>query len=101
MKTKLLRKIRREARNIFYNKISRFGTTNGEVTLLRYDASYEWAVGWVFGEQLDYHEDRDKIVCKIARLLWKREKRKFWYSKLRPAGKGGRNDRRQIDKGRC
>ena len=89
MKIKLLRKIRSEARDIFDDKLSCFETTNGEVTRLRYNASYKWAVDWMFGERLDYHEDRGKIVCKIARLLWKREKREFWYCKLRPAGKGG------------
>lgn len=89
MKIKLLRKIRREARDIFDDEISRFETINGKVTCLRYNASYKWAVYWMFGERLDYREDRCKIVCKIARLLWKREKREFWYRKLRPAGKGG------------
>ena len=89
MKAKLLRKIRRDARDIFDDKISCFETTNGEVTRLRYDASYKWAVDWMFGERLDYREDRGKIVCKIARLLWKREKREFWYGKLRPAGRRG------------
>ena len=88
MKVKLLCKIRREARDIFDDKISRFETTNGEVTRLCYDASYEWAVDWMFGEQLDYHKDKGKIVCRIARLLWQREKREFWYRKLRLVGKG-------------
>ena len=99
MKVKLLRRIRREAEDIF-DDILLFGTTNGEVTRIRYKESYRWAISWMLGKRLDYQDDRVKIVCKIARLLWKREKREFWHRKLRPAGKGGAEWASQQQKSR-
>lgn len=86
MKTKLLRKIRRKALRIFNSELTVFETTNGEVTRLKHTSSYKWAFEWMFFQRLDYTKDMNKIVCKIARLLWKREENEFWKNKLRKKG---------------
>ena len=86
MKTKLLRKLRREARWIIDAKLFKFTTTNGEVTGLSYDHDYKWALAWMFRERLDYYEDRAKIVSVVTRLAWKYHNREFWQRKLRTGG---------------
>ena len=88
MKVKLLRRIRREAQRIFDCKLTRFTTTNGEVTGLGYSEPYEWAFTWMLLQHLDYNKDQSRIVHKIARMLWVRQEKDSWTRKLRPRNKG-------------
>lgn len=83
MKVKLLRKVRRRAEYIFYDRIFRFTTTNGRVTGLSYDLDYEWAIEWMFDERLDYQKDAKKIIRKISHLLWEHSAREYWTGKLK------------------
>jgi hypothetical protein len=83
MKIKLLRKVRREAKHIFYDRLYSYTTTNGIVTTLRYDPDYIWAIRWIMGERLDNRNDEDRIIRKIGRLLWERSERKYWHKKLK------------------
>ena len=82
MKTRLLKKVRKVARRIFKNKLRRFETTWGRVCGISFAHGYAWAFDWLMGERLDYYEDMDKIIAKIARLLWKREEREYWRRRL-------------------
>lgn len=83
MKTKLLRKVRREARYIFYNRLFSYATTNGKVTRLEYDPDYTWAIRWIMGERLDNRNDEERIISKICRSLWEHSGRKYWHKKLK------------------
>lgn len=85
MKIKLLRKVRKEAAFVFDIKLSVFETCNGRVTRIKYAHSYKYALEWIFGERLDYEKDRGKIVCKIARLMWRDHLREEWRTKLKKA----------------
>jgi hypothetical protein len=89
MKTKLLRKVRREARYIFYNRLFSYATTNGEVTRLKYDPDYTWAIRWIMGERLDNRNDKERIISEICRLLWGRSGRKYWHKKLKKEARDG------------
>ena len=82
----LLGKIRDEAAHILDFKLKEFSTTNGEVTSITNPIEYGWAFDWMLNERLDLVKDRQKIVSKIARMLWKREKREHWTKKLRGDG---------------
>lgn len=82
----LLGKIRDEAAHILDFKLKEFSTTNGEVTSITNPIVYGWAFDWMLNERLDLVKDRQKIVSKIARMLWKREKREYWTKKLRGDG---------------
>lgn len=89
--TRLLGKIRSEAKTILILRLHKFETTNGEVTGIGHPTEYGWAFKWMLGERLDYEKDRAEIICKIARLLWKREKREYWRKKLR--GESGSDEK--------
>ena len=82
----LLGEIRDEAAHILDFKLKEFSTTNGEVTSITHPIEYRWAFDWMLNERLDLVKDRQKIVSKIARMLWKREKREYWTKKLRGDG---------------
>ena len=83
MKTKLLRKVRREAR-FELGRLTAFGTENGRVFRLRYPIGRGWVYDWMFGKRLDiYGNIRDEFfaVCKIARILWRQELKAKWAKK--------------------
>ena len=82
----LLGNIRDEAAHILDFKLKEFQTTNGKVTRIKNPIEYDWAFDWMLCERLDLVKDRQKIVSKIARMLWKREKREYWTKKLRGDG---------------
>ena len=82
MKTRLLKKVRNKARGILEDKLWRFKTSWGRVHGISFAHGYAWAFDWLMGERLDYYEDMDKIIAKIARLLWKREEREYWRRRL-------------------
>lgn len=83
MQTKLLKKVRRYAENLLENDLTRFETENGRVTGISYTHEFRWAFYWLLGERLDYHADREKIVCTIARIAWDKFLRDKWTRKLR------------------
>ena len=87
MKTKLLRKLRREAESLIDSKLFRFRTEWGIVTALSYAHDYAWAFEWMFRKRLDYYEDHAKIVNVVTRLAWNHHNREFWQRKLRTGGK--------------
>lgn len=77
MKTKLLRKVRRQARYELQS-LTAFGIENGRVYRLRYPIGRDWVYDWMFGMRIDiYGNSHDEFfaICKIARLLWQRELR--------------------------
>ena len=88
MKVKLLRKMRSYARWLIVKKLHRFETTWGKVTCISYSPEYKWAFDWMFGQWLDYHADRSKIVSKVSRKAWKHGERDRWVAKLRKPKKG-------------
>lgn len=88
MKIKLLRKVREVAADVFDTKCIVFQTCNGKVERLKYACGYEYAFDWMFGERLDYYKDHEKIVGKIARLMWRDHLRDYWRSKIRSKEKG-------------
>jgi hypothetical protein len=83
MRTRLLKKVRRYAEALFDTKLTRFKTENGRVTGISYVHEFKWAFYWLLGERLDYHDDREKIVCIIARIAWDRFLRDKWTRKMR------------------
>ena len=87
MKVKLFRRILREAKYIFEDKLTRFTTQYGRVIGLGYARDFNWAFDWMFRERLDYDEDRHFMIHKIARLLWKRELRDMWKKKIKREAK--------------
>lgn len=86
MKTRLLSRVRYAAQRIFDTKLLTFGTVYGRVNRIRRTIGYDWAFMWMMDERLDYYADQKKIVCTIARLLWKRELCRYWYNKLKKGG---------------
>lgn len=85
MKTKLLRKVRRRAREEL-GRLSGFGTTNGRVSRLIYPIGRDWVYEWMFGEKLDIYgnlDDEQIVIHKIARILWRRELKEYWAKKSR------------------
>lgn len=83
MRTRLLKKVRRYAETLFDTKLTRFQTENGRVTGISYVHEFEWAFYWLLGKRLDYHADRGKIACTIARIAWDGFLRDKWTRKLR------------------
>lgn len=88
MKTKLFRKVLRQARYEL-EMLSAFGTENGRVYRLRYPVGRDWVYDWMLGRRLDiFGNPRDELfaIHKIARILWKRELKEYWARKLREKG---------------
>lgn len=83
MRTRLLKKVRHYAEVLFYTKLTRFQTENGRVAEVSYVSEFKWAFYWLLGKRLDYHADRGKIVCTIARIAWDRFLRDKWTRKMR------------------
>lgn len=68
---------------VFYTKLKGFKTEYGRVSEFYYVREFEWAFSWLPGKRLDYHADRMKIVCTIARIAWDKFLRDKWTRKLR------------------
>lgn len=84
MRVKLLRRVRREA-CYAVQEISALGTENGRVVRIRYPIGRTWVYEWMLGERIDIYEseeDRMFAICKIARILWRRELRDYWIKKI-------------------
>ena len=84
MKTRLLKKIRAQARIIFNYKLDSMRQCWGKVVGIAWHGDYGWAFEWMMGKRLDYNKDKQKIIYEIARRLWKRKGREYWQRKLRP-----------------
>ena len=83
MRTRLLKKARSYAETLFDTKLTRFKTENGRVTGISYVYEFKWAFYWLIGKRLDYHADRGKIVCTIARIAWDKFLRDKWTRRMR------------------
>lgn len=84
MKTKLLRKVLREASCELW-RLTAFGIENGRIYRLRYPAGRDWVYDWMFGERLDIYgnsRDRQFAIHKIARILWRHELKDYWTKKV-------------------
>lgn len=90
MKTKLFRKVLRQAKHEL-EKLSTFGTKNDRVCRLRYPTGRGWVYDWMLGRNLDIYGnpwDEQFAIHKIARILWKRELKEYWTRKVGVKTKG-------------
>ena len=84
MKTKLLRKVRRQA-SYELGRLTAFGIENGRVYRLRYPVGRDWVYDWMFGERIDIYgnlSDERFAIHKIARILWRHELKDYWTKKV-------------------